>query len=816
MALNFKSVSDGSINPKRLYSFEEVNEEKDKKQNPIPEPIEEIEAFDAAEYWEAINDRDKRIESLYTEKEVLSLEKIEQITKYDLLLKDFEYLKQKIQENDHKYVENCRKHEKIISNLEQKFVEIKDKLEKSTKLIESFEDSNKMLENLVRECKNDGVDVSEETVDFQANLEKNYEQMIMIESASTNIYKESMESLKANYEEKLNDLKRTYEEKLQNQNKDKNIEEFKEKLTKELENMREAADLLRQDKNFFEEKAKSLGYGNLDEALEQNKLLWGEINNLRKIQETYKNENELLHHELDSSIEKFDKKEKDFKEILNEKEQLFESLQMKFEEKIKGFQQEIEEKNNEISQISLKNKEFEEEIKDLKNKVEKEKLALNLVQAKYEESLQKIHKDSESMKKMLQSLKENDKNLSEYLQEITKIKSSKIQHMKILTIIIQKLNSLKIECSETKDFSEKSKNQLFNLLKNNLETQLSSYIETFKRDSQIRIQKYKPDFLSKKGVECKEQLNISRNMTTMESETENQKNSLTSEQRPVNFLNKNEKTLNLRISSSEIHDFSEFIQTKELFLKPTSEKTIQNDDKWTKDLKNLKESFTNLQGEHMKIAEIVDEKMKGSTKARNEYVLFNYFEKLFDRLSLSLQKENEIKSMIHLLDEKFDRNVKEPASQKSEIDSLRSRNLRLTQELKEKNEALNLIENEKNEYKNNCKELQIQLDFKKVQSKYIKENSEITNIKPNIDVSEIYNKYLKGKPMNLKINPRQNEIQAKHLTVTPRTPTTLGKEVNKTITKIIFDNQKTKNGKQGSLNTSLKDSENDKRSNHNY
>ena len=814
MAFNSKSVSDGSIIPGRLYSFEELNEEKEKQQNPIPEPIEENEAFDAGEYWEAINDRDKRIEALYTENELLSLDKFEQITKYDILIKDFESLKQKIQENDHEYAENCRKYEKTISNLELKFIEIKDKLEKSTKLIESFEDSNKMLENLVRECKNDGVDISEETVDFQANLEKNYEQMIMIESASTNIYKESMESLKANYEEKLNDLKRTFEEKLQNQNKEKNSEEIKEDLTKQLENMREAADLLRQDKNLYEEKAKSMGYGSLDEALEQNKLLWGEINNLRKTQETYKNENELLHHELDSSIEKFDKKEKDFKEILNEKEQLFEGLQRKFEEKTIGFQQEIEEKNRELSQISLKNQEFEEEIKELKNKVEKEKLALNLVQAKYEESLQKIHKDSESMKKMMQSLKENDKNSNEYLQEIGKIKSLKIQHTKVLAIIVQKLNSIKKECSETKIFSEESHKQLFNLLKKKIETQLSSYLEAFKNDSQMKNQKYKPDFLAKKGLEFKEQLNISRNMTTMESETENPKNSVTPEQRPVNFLNKNEKALNMKISSSEIHDFSEFIKPKELFQKPISEKTIQNDEKWTIDLKNLKESFTNLQGEHMKIAEIVDEKLKGSTKARNEYILFNYFEKLFDRLSLSLQKENEIKSMIHLLDEKFDRNFKEPVSQKSEMDSLRAKNLRLTQELKERNEALILVENEKNEYKNNCKELQIQLDFKKVQSIYIKENSEIVNIKPNYDVSEIYHKYLKGKqPLNLKINPRQNEIPAKHLTVTPRTPTNVGKEVNKTITKITFDNQKTKNGKQGSLNTSLKDSE---KSNHNY
>ena len=816
MSLNAKSVSDGSIYGKRLYSFEEPCEEKNEEINKIPSPIQEVDAFDPAEYWEAINDRDKRIETLYFENEQLCHEKVEQVKKNESLLQDNEAFKRKIQEMEQEYAESCKKYEKNIVNLEQRMFEIKDKLEKSSKLIENFEESNKILENLVKDCKNEGIDISEETVDFQTNLEKNYEQMIMIENATTNIFKESLESLKANYEEKLNIMQKTYEEKVKNENNEKNIEEIKQDLMNQVETIREMCEQLRQEKSSYEEKAKNLGYKNLDEALEQNKLLWEELTNLRKAQETYKNENESLHHELDSSIERLDKKENDIKEIILEKEKEF---QQKSETLLKQYEEKINLKINEFNEITIKYKESQDKLIELQSQNEKDKVALHLVQTKYQECLQKIHKDSESMKKMMQTIEENENTSKEYLLEISQIKTSKIQQMGNLSDISKKLTVFKKDLAEIRINLTESQKKINSNVYKKIEAQIFSYFDSLKRnDNQIKNQNFvlKPDFLRKRSPEGKDLINISRNMTTMETE-EKSKFSYTPNENPLKFMTKNcndKHPLTTKPYFSEVQDFSQFTQKVVSSPGLMPERT---EEKITKDLKDLKQSFTMLQGEHMKIVEIVEDNFKGgSNKAKNEFILFNYFEKLFDRLSLSLQKENEIKTMIHSLDEKFDKNFKEPVTQKLEFESLRIKNFRLMQELQEKNEALSVVENERNEYKNSCKELQIQLDFKKAQSKYIKDNQEssTSNIKSNYDVSEIYQKYLKAKPVG--INGRRTEVPVKNFTVTPRTPTNLGKDVNKTINKILLDNQRTKNGKQqqNSLNNSMKGSEHS--SNPNY
>jgi len=771
MNINPKSISDGFLY-NRLYSFEEGAKEKSVS-NRIPSPIQEIEPFDPAEYWEAINDRDKRIEALYNQNEALSLDKAEHMKKNLTLIQETESLKNKIYEMEQEYAESCRKYERNIANLERKLLEINDKLEKSTKLIETFEENSKILENLVHNCKNEG-EISEETVDFQANLEKNFEQMQMIETASATIYKETIETLKKGYEEKLEDVKKNYEEKLKIKEKS---EENKEDLEQKLEKMGEICTQM----SLFEEKAKSLGYTGIDEALEQNKLLWEEIKSLRKTQETYKNENEQLHHELDSFVEKIEKKENDFKEVLLEKENLLQAeTQKKIEEK------ELEFKG--------KKHEFESRIKVLALEIEKNKQNLDEIQVKYEENLQKMNKDSEAMDKMKQALEINERNNREYLNEIANIKSSKIKHAKILMGIVQAIKNVKKDLEEMKKSPRK--------YNKSLENQVFTELKNFFSDFQTKFLTNKKEYQNQK-----DSLNVSRNLTTVESESGlDLRNaiSLNYEKKSPNFNDKNKRIVSARPIFVDVQDFSEFVQLKESVQKLTHQKSEKNEEKISKELKDLKENFSSLQGEHMKIAEIVDESLKGgSNKVKNEFILFNYFEKLFDRLSLSLQKENEIKSMISVLDEKFDRNFKEPGLRTFELETMKTKNLRLIQELQEKSEALINVENERNDYKKTCKDLQIQLDFKKVQNKYSQETQETqnnTNKTANYDVSEIYQKYLKTKPMNM---IRQTEIPVKHSNGTPRTPN--GKDVNKTIAKIIQDNQRTKNGKLNVSKDSSKD-----------
>ena len=69
---------------------------------------------------------------------------------------------------------------------------------------------------------------------------------------------------------------------------------------------------------------------------------------------------------------------------------------------------------------------------------------------------------------------------------------------------------------------------------------------------------------------------------------------------------------------------------------------------------DLKRSFLNLQDEHSHIVSVFEESLKERGSPRSELILFNYFEKLFDRLSLSLEKENEIKGLILQIDDKLD------------------------------------------------------------------------------------------------------------------------------------------------------------------
>lgn len=761
MTLNSKSVSDGYLISNRLYSFEETLLESKSKTNcdQIPTTIQEVEPFDPVEYWEAINDRDKRIETLYNQNEALCQEKMDQMQKNIALIQENEDLKHKITDMEQEHSESYQKYERNISNLERKLLGINEKLEKSTKLIESFEENSKILENLIHNCKNEG-EISEETVDFQTNLEKNYEQMTIIETVNATVYKETMDSVRKTYEEKLEDLRLTYEEKL---NSKKKFEENKEDLDQKIEKMNDICAQL----NAFEEKAKNLGYSGIEEALEQNKLLWEEITSLRKTHETYKNENEQLHHELDSFVEKLDMKENDFKQTLQEKEKSFSADLIKI----------IEEKDHEIQ---TKTQEYQQKIKVLAGEAEKNKQNLNALQEKYEDSLKKMQKDTETIKKMKQSLDLNEKNYNEYLKEM---KENKIKNVQVLRKIIGTFREMRKDLEEMKKGSQKNKK----ILENILITDIKKYF--LDRFSSIKNEPQPP----------KDFLNISRNMTTVESECAlDLRNtiSLGFEKKSSNFFERNKKVSQKPVFEGDVQDFTEFLQPKENMSKQPSQK---KEEKISQELKDLKDNFSLLQGEHMKIAEIVDDNIKGGqNNMKNEFILFNYFEKLFDRLSLSLQKENEIKSMIHILDEKLDRNYREPGFKTLEMEALKTKNLRLLQELQEKTEVLNQIQNERDEYKNTCKELQIQLEFKRMQSKYTKDTQETTNsnINPNSnkgnlgDVSEIYQKYLKSnKPTNL----RQTEVPVKHSNATPRTPN--GKDVNRTIAKIILDNQRTKNGK---------------------
>lgn len=825
-----KTISEGFIKKERLFSFEEAAENKDPLLN-FPPQIEESDAIDPAEYWEAINDRDKRIETLCLENEKLIEENSTQAKNNQFLTQDCENLKRKLEELDQNYAVSYRAFEQKINDLENYVSDFKEKLEKSIILIEELEENNKNLESLVGEFKGEKVD---NEADFSNKVEKNLEEMIFLENSNNNLYKETIQSIKALYEKKLEDLKNSYEEKIEkmsvlNHTNGSNSQN-QENVIKDLEKIQNEYEKIKQEKEQTDEKVKILGYSCLNEVIDENKALWEEINMLKKAQETYKKENEVLHHELDYSIEKFEKKENEFNEKLSQKEKEIQEIKSLDHENLQNLQ--ILQEAKQILEENLKKQEknFEERIEVIQQENQKILHNFNSIQAKYEENLQKIYKDGEIMKKMKQDLREKEEKFTELQQrfsqktEMNKIISNKIQNIHTIFAHFKQIYS-----EIKKSYKELSKQFHSQLAETN--HNILDQIQKILKKNKISIENSPlfPKTTSSQNIPSKESSIIAKIQARNSNQSpETQKILLASSQKPSFLLPLNEKKVEKVLvpksyfSTEEFHHpetvkrRGNFNNLNNIKTNTSQESNAQDstDDKISKEIKFLKEGFSALQSEHVKIVEIIDDTFKNQgNRVKNEMFLFNYFEKIFDRLSLSLQKENEIKSILQVIAEKIERvsNDIPNKSQFNEIDSLKGVNSQLMKELQAKNENIILLENEKNEYKKQCKELLIQLDFKKAQSQFEKEKEKESqkiqkpaNKNKNYgDVVEIYQKYLKDKTQEISV--KQSDVN-----VTPRTPSNnLMKNMSKTINKINVDPPRQKEVKTNSfLNSSLNRSAN--------
>ena len=130
-----------------------------------------------------------------------------------------------------------------------------------------------------------------------------------------------------------------------------------------------------------------------------------------------------------------------------------------------------------------------------------------------------------------------------------------------------------------------------------------------------------------------------------------------------------------------------------------------------KEVFELKKSLNLLHEEHQKLLEVVESNDKCSKIGMNDGFAVKCFEKLFDQLAVSLERESQLRIMAQLLDEKIAKSIADSHT----VEEIREK-------LEEKEGIITNLEQENSQYRNLCKELQIQLDFKRAQMKFLQQN----------------------------------------------------------------------------------------------
>ena len=146
-----------------------------------------------------------------------------------------------------------------------------------------------------------------------------------------------------------------------------------------------------------------------------------------------------------------------------------------------------------------------------------------------------------------------------------------------------------------------------------------------------------------------------------------------------------------------------------------------------KEVSDLKKSLSLLHEEHQRLLEVVENNEKSSKINKNDTFAVKCFEKLFDQLAVSLERESQLRTMVQLLDEKITKSAVENQS----LDEFKTK-------LKEKEAVIKSLEQEMMQYKVLCKELQIQLDFKRAQMKFIQQNepNNSKEFKKSVEISK--------------------------------------------------------------------------------
>lgn len=206
-----------------------------------------------------------------------------------------------------------------------------------------------------------------------------------------------------------------------------------------------------------------------------------------------------------------------------------------------------------------------------------------------------------------------------------------------------------------------------------------------------------------------------------------------------------------------------------------------------KEMSELKKSLSLLHDEHQKLLDVVENNEKSMKNNKdngfNEGFVARCFDKLFDQLAISLERESELRVMAQLLDEKIS---------KSTFESQISHDLQ--SKLDDKDQVISSLEQELLQFKGVCKELQIQLDFKRAQMKFLQNETNNSNnllkksnlteyndgkkfveVKRDFSVTHQHSKNQEEEIVpNVCINYQRGNINLSNLMKSPKTPPKTG------------------------------------------
>lgn len=165
------------------------------------------------------------------------------------------------------------------------------------------------------------------------------------------------------------------------------------------------------------------------------------------------------------------------------------------------------------------------------------------------------------------------------------------------------------------------------------------------------------------------------------------------------------------------------------------------------EVQDLKKNVSLLQEEHTKMISLIENVLKNDSKLDNSDFINNCFDKLFDQLTKSLEKAGELRVRINNLEDKINKN--ENYNKKESFSNIND-------------DSFKKLELENQQYKSLCKELQIQLDFKRAQMNFMQKetekNKEIATKSSYLNSNENFNSEIISKPTNNNTNEFYNQI----------------------------------------------------------
>lgn len=220
---------------------------------------------------------------------------------------------------------------------------------------------------------------------------------------------------------------------------------------------------------------------------------------------------------------------------------------------------------------------------------------------------------------------------------------------------------------------------------------------------------------------------------------QNQESFVNDSNKNINFTPKEQNNrLSLKNNKSFTNNYSNFNESlpkrnNDILL--SQRESFENTNTTQQEVLELKKSLDILHEEHQKLLNIIETNDKNQKSCTNEAFAVKCFDKIFDQLALSFEREGQLRATAQLLDEKLNKSL----NGEQKFNDLKG-------VIEEKEKIIQTLEQENYEYKNLCKELQIQLDFKRAQMKFLqneaskKEGKKLVEVKRDVSLTHVHGK----------------------------------------------------------------------------